>query len=155
SPRLPKDRYVAPEMAKWARIYRVGHDLLMPTHVNDSKAMLFILDTGAFSNMMSTRAARSVAKVSSDATIKVKGLSGEVNKTYSADKATLQFANIRQPNQDMVAIDLTGLSKNLGIEVSGFLGFSTFRQLEMKIDYRDGLVEFIYDPSKLPPALRP
>jgi predicted aspartyl protease/Tfp pilus assembly protein PilF len=155
SPRLPKDRYVAPEMAKWARIYRVGHELLMPTHVNDSKAMLFILDTGAFSNMMSTRAARSVAKVSSDSTIKIKGLSGEVNKTYSADKATLQFANIRQPNQDMVAIDLAGLSKNLGIEVSGFLGFSTFRQLEMKIDYRDGLVEFLYDPSKLPPALRP
>lgn len=153
--RLPKDRYIAPEMAKWARIYRIGHDLLMPTHVNDSKAMLFVLDTGAFSNMMSTRAARTVTKVSSDESIKIKGLSGEVDKTYSADKATLQFANIRQPNQDMVSIDLTGLSKNLGVEVSGFLGFSTFRQLEMKIDYRDGLVEFIYDPSKLPPALRP
>jgi hypothetical protein len=55
----------------------------------------------------------------------------------------------------MVSIDLTGLSKNLGVEVSGFLGFSTFRQLEMKIDYRDGLVEFVYDPGKLPPALRP
>src|SRR5271165_6098236 len=129
--RLPRDRYIAPEMTKWARIYRVGHDLLMPTHVNDSKTMLFVLDTGAFSNMMSTRAARSVTKVSSDETIKIKGLSGEVNKTYSADKATLQFANIRQPNQDMVSIDLTGLSKNLGVEVSGFLGFSTFRQLEM------------------------
>ena len=63
----------------------------MPTHVNDSKAMLFILDTGAFSNMMSTRAARTVTKVSSDETIKGKGLSGEVNKTYSADKATLQL----------------------------------------------------------------
>jgi tetratricopeptide (TPR) repeat protein len=153
--RLPKDRYIAPEMAKWARIYRIGHDLLMPTHVNDSKAMLFVLDTGAFSNMMSTRAARTVTKVSSDESIKIKGLSGEVNKAYSADKATLQFANIRQPNQDMVSIDLTGLSKNLGVEVSGFLGFSTFRQLEMKIDYRDGLVEFLYDPSKLPAALRP
>jgi tetratricopeptide (TPR) repeat protein len=153
--RLPKDRYIAPEMAKWARIYRIGHDLLMPTHVNDSKAMLFVLDTGAFSNMMSTRAARTVTKVSSDESIKIKGLSGEVNKAYSADKATLQFANIRQPNQDMVSIDLTGLSKNLGVEVSGFLGFSTFRQLEMKIDYRDGLVEFVYDPGKLPPALRP
>jgi predicted aspartyl protease/Tfp pilus assembly protein PilF len=155
SPRLPKDRYIAPEMAKWARIYRIGHDLLVPTHVNESKTMLFILDTGAFSNMMSTKAARTVTKVSSDETMKIKGLSGEVNKTYSADKATLQFGNIRQPNQDIVSIDLSGLSKSLGVEVSGFLGFSTFRQLEMKIDYRDGLVEFIYDPSKLPPALRP
>ena len=153
--RLPKDRYIAPEMAKWAGVYRIGHDLLIPTHVNDSKTMLFVLDTGAFSNMMSTRAARTVAKVSSDDTIRIKGLSGEVNKAYSADRATLQFGNIRQPNQDMVSIDLSALCKSLGVEVSGFLGFSTFRQLEMKIDYRDGLVEFIYDPSKLPAALRP
>jgi predicted aspartyl protease len=155
APRLPKDRYIAPEMAKWARIYRVGHGLLIPTHVNDSKTMLFLLDTGSSTNMMSTSAARSVTKVSSDETIRIKGISGEVNKIYSADKATLQFGNMRQPNQDMVTIDVSGISKDLGIEVSGFLGFSTFRQLEMKIDYRDGLVEFTYDPSKLPPALRP
>lgn len=155
TPKLPKDRYIAPEMAQWARIYRIGHDLLMPTRVNDSKPMLFILDTGAFSNMMSERAARAVTKVSSDDSIKIKGLSGEVNKVYSADKATLQFANIRQPTQDMVTIDFSQINKNLGLEVSGFLGFSTFRQLEMQIDYRDGLVHFIYDPNKLPPALRP
>jgi hypothetical protein len=54
----------------------------------------------------------------------------------------------------MVAIDFSGISKDLGIEVSGFLGFSTFRILETKIDYRDGLGQFIYDPNKLPPALR-
>jgi predicted aspartyl protease len=155
SPRLPKDRYVAPEMAKWAPVYRINHDLLIPTHVNDSKTMLFILDTGAFSNMMSNKAARTVTKVRSDDSYKIKGLSGEVNKTYSADKAVLQFGNVRQPTQDMVAIDLSGLSKNIGVEVSGFIGFSTFRQLEVKIDYRDGLVEFLYDPSRLPPALRP
>jgi predicted aspartyl protease len=155
SPRLPKDRYVAPEMAKWTPVYRISHDLLIPTHVNDSKTMLFILDTGAFSNMMSNKAARSVTKVRSNDSFKIKGLSGEVNKTYSADKAILQFGNIRQPTQDMVAIDLTSLSQHLGVEVSGFIGFATFRQLEMKIDYRDGLVEFLYDPNRLPPAMRP
>ena len=155
SPRLPRDRYVAPEMANWAVVYRIGHDLLIPTRVNDDKAMLFILDTGAFGNMMSTKAARSVTKVRSDDSYKIKGLSGDVNKTYSADKATLQFGNVREPTKDMVAIDLSGVSKHLGVEVSGFIGFSTFRQIEMKIDYRDGLVEFLYDPSRLPPGLRP
>lgn len=154
-PRLPKDRYVAPEMAKWAPVYRIRHDLLIPTHVNDSKTMLFILDTGAFSNMMSNQAARTVTKVRADDSVKIKGLSGEVNKTYSADKAILQFGNIRQPTQNMVAIDLSSLSRNIGVEVSGFIGFATFRQVEMKIDYRDGLVQFLYDPSRLPPAMRP
>jgi len=47
----------------------------------------------------------------------------------------LRFANIQQPNQDMVAIDFSGISQDLGIEVSGFLGCSTFRILETKIDY--------------------
>ena len=65
-----------------------------------------------------------------------------------------QVANIRQPNQYMATIDLSRISKNLGIEVSGFIGFPIFRQVEMKIDYRDGLVRFIYDPDKLPAALR-
>jgi len=152
---LPRDRYVAPEMAQWAKVYRIGHALLIPTRVNDSKSMLFVLDTGAFGNTISTRAAREVTKVRSDQNIKVRGLSGEVDKVYSADKATLQFGNIRQPNEDMVTFDLSGISRNLGVEVSGFLGFTTFRLLEMKIDYRDGLVQFVYDPDKLPAALRP
>lgn len=154
APRIPKDRYVAPDMSNWARIYRIGHDLLMPTHVNESKAMLFILDTGASLNMISTRAAATVSKVRSEDNLRIKGLSGEVNKVYTTDMATLQFANIRQPNQYMATIDLSPISKNLGIEVSGFIGFPIFRQVEMKIDYRDGLVRFIYDPDKLPAALR-
>ena len=154
APRIPKDRYVAPDMANWARIYRLGHDLLMPTHVNESKAMLFILDTGASLNMISTRAAATVSKVRSEDNLRIKGLSGEVDKVYTTDMATLQFANIRQPNQYMATIDLSRISQNLGIEVSGFIGFPIFRQVEIRIDYRDGLVRFNYDPDKLPAALR-
>ena len=152
--RLPKDRYTAPEMANWARVYRIGHQLLIPTRVNDSKAMLFILDTGAFSNLLSTQTARSVTRVDSNDMVKVKGLSGEVNRTFNADKAMFHFANVNEPNQNVVTIDLSNISRSVGVEVSGFLGFLTFRQLEVKIDYRDGLVEFTYDPNKIAPALR-
>ena len=153
--RIPKDRYIAPEMASWSRIFRIGHNLLMPTRVNDSKLMLFILDTGSFSNTMSPAAARGVTKIRGDESIKVKGLSGEVDKVYRADKAILQFGNLRQPNEDIVTFDISGISRDLGVEISGFLGFTTFRVVEMKIDYRDGLVTFVYDPSKLPAAMRP
>lgn len=31
-------------------------------------------------------------------------------------------------------------------EVSGILGFETLYMLQIKIDYRDGLVDFVYDP---------
>ena len=43
--RLPRDRYLAPEMADWTKVFRFGHTILVPTSVNDSKAMLFGLDT--------------------------------------------------------------------------------------------------------------
>jgi hypothetical protein len=36
----------------------------------------------------------------------------------------------------------------MGTEISGFLGYDMLRQLELKLDYRDGLVEFEYDRKR-------
>ncbi len=146
--RLPQDRYVAPEMAKWTPLFRFGSHLLIPTRVNDSPPMLFLIDTGATINMLSTRAARQVTKVSSDPHATIKGLNGTVSKVYSADKATLVFGHYAQKNQDVVTFDLSNISSRMGTEVSGTLGFAMLHMLQIKIDYRDGLVDFFYDPKR-------
>jgi len=140
-------------MASWTKVFRFGHVVLVPTSVNDSPAMLFGLDTGAFANTLSLRAGRQVSKVSSDDRLQVRGLSGQVNKVYFA-KATLRFAHLQQPNMDIVTFDLSTLSRHLGTEVSGFLGFAMLRMLEVKLDYRDGLVDFGYDPRRVPYFLK-
>jgi hypothetical protein len=75
---MPKDRYIAPEMANWIKVFRFGHDILVPTTVNDSKTVLFGLDTGAFSNLLSLRAGRQLGEVSSENRVHVHGLNGEV-----------------------------------------------------------------------------
>jgi tetratricopeptide (TPR) repeat protein len=152
--RLPKDRYIAPEMANWTKVFRFGHSILVPTSVNDSKPMLFGLDTGAFANILSVRAGRQVSKVSSEDRLRVRGLNGEVKKVYSSDKATLRFGNLRQPSLGMVTLDLSTLSRYTGTEVSGFLGFAMLRLLEVELDYRDGLVDFKYDPKRVPLLVR-
>src|ERR1019366_614711 len=54
--RLPRDRYIAPEMVNWTKVFRFDHTMLVPTNVNDSKPMLFGLDTGGFTNILSLRA---------------------------------------------------------------------------------------------------
>jgi tetratricopeptide (TPR) repeat protein len=146
--RLPMDRYVAPEMAKWTPVFRFGHAILMPTHVNDSPSMLFMIDTGASVNVLSERAAKQVTKTSSDPYSHVKGLSGDVANVYRASKATLVFGHLAQKNQNMVTFDLSNISRRLGTEVSGLLGFDLLHMLQVKIDYRDGLVDFAYDPSR-------
>jgi tetratricopeptide (TPR) repeat protein len=149
---LPKDRYVAPEMANWTPVFRFGHQLLIPTRVNDSPPMLFLIDTGANVNTLSTRAAHGVTKVSSDPRTQVKGFSGKVSDVYRADKATLIFGHFAQKNQDIVTFDLSNISKHTGTEVSGILGFELLHMLQLKIDYRDGLVDFVYDASHWPSA---
>lgn len=146
---LPKDRYVAPEMVNWTKAFRFGHAILVPTSVNDSKPMLFLLDTGAFSNILSLRAGRMIGKVSSDSRRRVNGVSGEVNTVYSSDQATLSFGHFRQSNLGITTLDLSTVSRRTGTEISGFLGFAMLRKLELKLDYRDGLVDFVYDRKRV------
>ena len=144
---LPRDRYIAPEMAGWTKVFRFGHTILIPTSVNASKAMLFAVDTGAFNNILSVRAGRQVTKVSSDETVRVRGLNGEVKKVYSSDQAELRFAHFQQRNLDIITLDLSSFSRDMGTEVSGLLGLPVLRMFEIKLDYRDGLVDFGYDPK--------
>jgi tetratricopeptide (TPR) repeat protein len=150
----PKDAYVAPEMANWTKVYRFKQILLVPTRVDNTGPMLFMIDTGSFSNVLSTRAAREVTQIRSDPATQVNGLSGSVAKVYRADKAALQFGRYEQQNQDIVTFDLSAICKTTGTEVSGILGFAMLRILQIKIDYRDGLVDFLYDPHHLPKGLQ-
>lgn len=144
----PEDRYVAPEMQSYTRVFRFGHLLLVPTSVGEVPGKLFLLDSGAFNNQITPATAREVTKVHGDSDTVVHGLSGSVNKVYRADEAVLQFGNLRQENQDLIAFDLTRLSDDVGTEISGTLGFALLRMLDVKIDYRDGLVDFSYDRKR-------
>jgi tetratricopeptide (TPR) repeat protein len=143
-----QDRYIAPEMRTFTPVLRFGHDLLVPTRIGDVPYKLFLLDTGALINAISPSAAREVTKVHGDSDAIVKGVSGTVDKVYSANKAVLQFGHLRQENQDITAFDTTSLSNDVGTEISGFLGFAMLRFMDIKIDYRDALVDFSYDAKR-------
>ena len=151
---LPKDAYVAPEMADWTKVYRFRNLLMVPTKVDDVGPMLFLLDTGSFANTLSTRAAQQITQLRSDPATHVTGLGGSVGKVYRADKATLQFGRYSQANQDLVTFDLSNMSRTAGTQVSGILGFNMLRILQVKIDYRDGLVDFLFDANRLPKQIK-
>jgi predicted aspartyl protease/Flp pilus assembly protein TadD len=144
----PFDRYVAPEMKDYTRVYRVGHDLILPAALNGKSIKLFIMDTGAWATTISPQAAREVTKVHTESGMEVHGIGGKVDKLYSADKITFNFANLSQETYGVVAFDTSKISKNVGLEISGFLGATTLRMLTIHIDYRDGLVKFDYNPNR-------
>lgn len=144
----PQDSYIAPEMQSYTHLLRFGHDLLVPTTIGNVPYKLFLLDTGSLTNFISPAAAREVTKVHGDSDTTIEGISGRVDKVFSANKAILQFGHLRQENQDMTAFDITAVSDGIGTEVSGFLGFTTLRFLDVKIDYRDALIDFKYDSKR-------
>lgn len=144
----PYDRYIAPEMKDYTLVYRVGHNLILPAALNGKEIKLFILDTGSFATTISPEAAREVTKVYSDDQHHVKGISGNVEKVYSADEVTFNFAHLSQKVHGVVAFDTSKISKHVGMEISGFLGANTLNLLTIHIDYRDGLVKFDYDPNR-------
>jgi predicted aspartyl protease len=151
------DPYIAPGMEKWLRVYRNGHELLMPTGLADTKRIkdpsawkdkLFLLDTGSDLNLISPSAAREVTKVSRDESTGIRGIQGEMNKVYEAGKFTLEFANLRLDSPSMTSIDTTSISHDSGVEVAGLIGAQALFQVVMHIDYRDNLVWCEYTPPK-------
>jgi len=142
------NRWIPPQFASYEKVYRFGHMLLIPGFINDSPPKLFLVDTGAWDNTLTPGGAKGVTKLHSDSDTIVKGLSGKVEKVYSTGDVTLVFGHFRQQRSDMVAFDLSHISNHLGTEISGSLGFAMLYLLDIKIDYRDHLVDFSYDPYR-------
>jgi predicted aspartyl protease len=143
-----KDRTIAPEMKDWTPVFRSAHFLIFPTYIGNAPVKLFIMDTGASQSLISLDAAREVAQVSGFSAPTMKGLNGEVQKVQVADKVTIGFAGVHQVVGGMTSIDTSSISRNVGVDISGFIGFPTLRELVISIDYRDSLVHVVYNPNK-------
>lgn len=68
------DRYIDPTMKTWTKVFRAGHDLILPMQLNDGPWRLFIVDTGSSLNLISNEAARAVAKVSNGSALQLYGI---------------------------------------------------------------------------------
>ncbi len=113
---------------------------MIPTSVNQSAPKLFLLDSGASTNLLDAQAAREFTGVHRDDYTNVRGVQGKVAKVSRADRVTLVFAGFGQDNPDLVAIDLEKMGNGLGIAVTGVIGMPGLRQVKMTIDYREGAV---------------
>jgi hypothetical protein len=146
-----KDRYIAPEMQDWDRVYRSGHDLIFPTQIGNVPKKLFIMDTGSAGNLISVDTAKEVTHVSAGTGGQMRGISGKVNNVAGTDGLYIQFAHVRQQiPQGLNAIDMTAMSRGIGVEISGFIGYPILHELVIQIDYRDNLVKVTYQPHVEP-----
>jgi hypothetical protein len=138
----PRDRYIAPEMVNYTPIYHFGHLMLIPTKVGDESQNLFVLDTGSSMSPLSLTTAKGIVNFLVPSSVGIRGMSGSVANVFDVGDVTLQIGNLKEENKQAFAFDLSHLSNEVGTEVSGILGINLLRQLAVRIDYRDGLVDF-------------
>jgi tetratricopeptide (TPR) repeat protein len=140
-PSRPEDGLPA-EAHSLTQTFSFGHFLLVPTEVGKKAAGLFVIDTGANANTISPELARLIPEMRTH-NMPMSGASGVVNSAFIAADATLRFAKVSRTGEHISTVDLRSVSKNLGVEISGQIGFSALEGMKMTIDYRDGLVGFI------------
>jgi tetratricopeptide (TPR) repeat protein len=135
------DRVSSGAMGGFTPVLRMNHCLLIGTTVNDAKQALFLLDTGAAVPIVS-KSLEGPAKRGVREPVRVRGASGNVGEVSAARELQLQFAGIRQRQENAIVLDLRNLSKLVGVEVSGLLAWPSLRGFRVTLDYRDGLVRF-------------
>ena len=118
-----------------------GHLLLLRTKAGEKASGLFALDSGSNISTIAPELAKGMGELRPLNT-SVRGMSGGASSTYVADNVTLEFAKARRRDQRLITVDLHSVSRDLGTEVSGQIGFSTLQDGRVTIDYRDGLVGF-------------
>jgi tetratricopeptide (TPR) repeat protein len=125
-----------------AQAFSLGHLLLLPTEIGKKASGLFALDTGANANTITPELGKSVPEMRLINT-PVYGASGAVNSTFMANDATLRFAGVRKTGERISTVDLHSVSKDLGVELSGQIGFSAVEEMKVLINYHTGQVGFV------------
>ena len=93
--------------------------------------------------LISPGAAREITKVHNNNYEQIRGISGEVKQVYETSKFKIALGNFYEKIDSMTAIDMTKISHDAGIEVSGIIGAPTLYQLTIRIDYRDNLIKLM------------
>ncbi len=98
--------------------------------------------------MIDPNVARTYTHLTGGSNIKITGLNGQVTKVATADQLEYRFGRLRQDRHDVITFDHSSMSDLYGAEITGELGFRMLQLMDIKIDYRDGLVNFTYDPHR-------
>jgi hypothetical protein len=128
--------------AGFHRAFRFGDHLALFTSANRRQPRLFLIDSGASSNLIDSGFARESTSVGGVGGVTIRGVQGKVNDAAIANHVSLLFAGFQQNNAAMYAFDFDKLNDSMGVGLAGILGYPVLSQLRVSIDYREGVVRF-------------
>jgi tetratricopeptide (TPR) repeat protein len=130
------------DAGSFTQVFSFGHFLLIQTEVGKKASGLFAIDSGANASTISPELAKAVPNMRA-LNIPIQGASGQVNSAFFTDDATLHFAGMKKTGERISTLDLRSVSKDLGVEISGQIGFGAMEEMKVILNYRDGQVQFV------------
>ena len=128
------------------------HDLLLvATVLNGKQNGYVVMDTGAYCSAISREAARHLTGSPIVPEVQLAAGTGAATGQRVSSIVHFAIADLDLIPDEVVALDLSNLSRHYGLEVVGVLGFPALRPFIITIDYRKRLVKI---EPKLPASPR-
>jgi hypothetical protein len=137
-PWLARDAVAESRPASSTPVYHVSHLLALHAAVDRRENGLFVLDTGSAYNAVSPELLGGRRGVSSKL---IRGAQGAMATQMAGSPLEFSLSGgPRLSDANVVALDLTGMSKKEGAKIAGLLGYSALSKMTLTLDYRDGLI---------------
>jgi outer membrane lipoprotein-sorting protein len=120
-----------------------GH-LLVRAKVNGKDVGWFILDSGAGSNILSTKVAKELA-LEQFGTLPALGVAGTAKSTFARPE-TLVLGRLSIKNPLVVCFDLSFLDGPMAVPIAGIIGYGTFYRSVIEMDLQAPAVS-LFDPK--------
>jgi hypothetical protein len=118
--------------------YHLKHVILLPTTIDGQQQGYFLLDTGSAFSAISDQ----IASRFSGPSVALFGAQGQVRGRRQPVRLEVGGEPLVDP--EAVAVDLSAMSAQQGVEISGTIGYSLLRRRVLTINYRDGLVQLAH-----------
>jgi len=115
--------------------------IILPVYVNDHGPFGFILDTGAGQSMLSRHAVKRLKLKSSPLREKGLGAGGTV-ALRSTVVDSLKLADVSLTDREVRVIDQSRISRALGKQIYGIIGYDVLCDYVITIDYKKREVVF-------------
>jgi hypothetical protein len=139
----PYNATVTPEMKDWTRIVLLGlYTELVPTRIGLGHERLFALELDAPHPRIASTAVGEATTLESVLAGSSKEKAKQVSKLIGSDHYFMEFGGLVLPIDSWTSAEFDKYSIRANMDVAGIISRNALKQLDMKIDFRDGLINF-------------
>jgi Aspartyl protease len=116
--------------------YRMSHYLFVQAALNSERHGFFMLDSGSGCTLVSRDQATGWRMDARD----LRGVLGKLDRTFGAPRVRLAFGEVELVDSNPLAVDMSQLNRQRGIDAMGIIGYSMLNKSVLTINYRDGAI---------------